>query len=115
MSAFLWTKAGVFPAVLGLLLLLAPAHAGPVRLPNGTTLKKVDFDRHVVSLLGRMGCNSGACHGSFQGKGGMYLSLFGYSPEKDYIALSRDGLGRRLNLADPDRSLILLKPSLQEP
>ncbi|MEO1991706.1 MAG: hypothetical protein ABGW78_07225, partial [Pirellulales bacterium] len=29
-----------------------------------------DFRRHVVPLMGRLGCNGRACHGSFQGQGG---------------------------------------------
>jgi len=41
-----------------------PGCAGP--LPNGTALEEVNFERHVASLLGRLGCNTGACHGSFQ-------------------------------------------------
>jgi hypothetical protein len=82
-------------------------------LPNGAKLEKVDFERHVAPLLGKMGCNAGACHGSFQGKGGFYLSLFGYSPEKDYFALTRDGMGRRVNPSDPDHSLMLLKATGQ--
>ena len=40
--------------------------------------EKPDFRRHVVPLLGRLGCNGRACHGSFQGQGGFMLSLFGY-------------------------------------
>jgi hypothetical protein len=87
--------------------------AETVTLPNGTSLKEVDFERHVAPLLGKMGCNAGACHGSFQGKGGLYLSLFGYSPEKDYQALTRDGMGRRVDVADPDHSLMLLKATAQ--
>src|SRR5207253_11381327 len=51
------------------------------------------------------------CHGSFQGRGGFRLSLFGYEPEKDYAALTREQLGRRVNLANPDASLILMKPT----
>ncbi|HJZ56022.1 MAG TPA: hypothetical protein VKE74_13730, partial [Gemmataceae bacterium] len=54
----------------------------------------IDFERHVVSLLGKAGCGAGACHGSFQGKGGLRLSLFGSEPEKDFIALTRGGGGR---------------------
>jgi hypothetical protein len=102
-------------ALLGVVALAAPAFAGPVRLPNGATLREVNFERHVASLLGRMGCNSGACHGSFQGRGGFRLSLFGYSPEHDYAAFTRDGMGRRVNIGDPDSSLILLKPTAQVP
>jgi hypothetical protein len=94
-------------AVLGLLYLpTAPGQAA--ELP-----RKIDFERHVMGLLGRMGCNSGSCHGSFQGRGGLRLSLFGFDPEKDYQTLTRDLEGRRINRADPDASLLLLKPTGQ--
>ena len=66
-----------------------------------------------MGLFGRMGCNAGSCHGSFQGKGGFRLSLFGYDPDKDYAALTRDGHGRRIDPADPDSSLLLLKATGQ--
>src|SRR5262249_49143179 len=94
-----------------LLLFAAGGRAGPVRLPNGDALRAVDFERHVVALLGRAGCNAGSCHGSFQGKGGFRLSLFSYDPGLDYRSLTRDSLGRRTNPNDPDRSLLLLKPT----
>ena len=74
---------------------------------------RVDFERHVVSLFGRAGCNTGACHGSFQGKGGLRLSLFGYEPERDFRALTHDAGGRRVDTYDPDHSLILLKATGQ--
>ncbi len=95
-------------AVLTGLALSVPAGAA-VPLPNGGRVEKVDFERHVMGLFGRSGCNSGSCHGSFQGKGGFRLSLFGYDPDKDYFALTREALGRRVNPADPDNSLVLLK------
>src|SRR6516165_10190068 len=99
-----------------LLIASAPsAAAGPVALPNGQELREVSFERHVAGLLGRHGCNAGACHGSFQGKGGLRLSLFGYSQEMDYAALTRAALGRRVNVASPDQSLLLLKPTGQVP
>src|SRR5438128_2752824 len=78
-----------------------------------TPVEKVDFERHVMGLFGRMGCNGGSCHGSFQGKGGFQLSLFGYAPDKDYWHLTRGTLARRINPADPDQSLILLKATGQ--
>lgn len=43
-----------------------------------------DFQRHVVPLLGKLGCNGRACHGSFQGRGGFRLSLFGYDFTSDH-------------------------------
>src|SRR5262245_46343103 len=84
-----------------------------VDLPGNAKLDQVDFERHVMGLFGRMGCNAGACHGSFQGKGGFRLSLFGYDPEKDFYALTRDLMGRRVNAQDPDHSLLLLKATGQ--
>jgi hypothetical protein len=103
-----------FLALLTLLLLVAPAPADVV-LPGGERVTRVDFERHVMGLFGRLGCNSGSCHGSFQGKGGLRLSLFGYEPEKDYLALSRDLQGRRIDRGNPDNSLLLLKGTGQVP
>ncbi len=97
------------------LLLVAPAVAiaDEVRLPNGAVVKQVDFERHVMGVFGRMGCAAGSCHGSFQGKGGFRLSLFGYDPDKDFEAIVREGAGRRINATDPDASLLLLKATGQ--
>ena len=80
-----------------------------VPLPTGGTLRQVDFERHVMGLLSKAGCNAGSCHGSFQGKNGFRLSLFGYEPAMDHAALTRDNLGRRVNLLKPDESLLLMK------
>jgi hypothetical protein len=99
-------------AVLLALSLPSPSQAA-VPLPSGGTVKQVDFERHLMGLFGRMGCNAGSCHGSFQGKGGFRLSLFGYDPENDYRALTRDLQGRRLDRVDPDHSLLLLKATGQ--
>ncbi|HYT87240.1 MAG TPA: DUF1549 and DUF1553 domain-containing protein, partial [Gemmataceae bacterium] len=96
-------------AALTAVLLQPAVGRAAVNLPNNTSLERVDFERHIMGLFGRMGCNAGSCHGSFQGKGGFRLSLFGYEPEKDYYALTRDALARRINPVDPDQSLLLLK------
>src|SRR5439155_6105519 len=103
----------MFPRATAILLVLAAtapgAAAESIPLPGGAELRDVDFERHVVSLLSKAGCNTGACHGSFQGKGGLRLSLFGYDPAKDFRALTRDSEGRRVNRYDPDPSVMLLK------
>ncbi|WP_197443157.1 DUF1549 domain-containing protein [Lignipirellula cremea] len=65
-----------------------------------------DFQRHVVPLLGRLGCNGRACHGSFQGQGGFRLSMFGYDFDMDH-----ENLSLRLDLDHPADSLILHKPT----
>src|SRR5579862_9758526 len=101
--------------LLAAVLVLPSAYASgsPVPLPNGVRLEKVDFERHVMGLFGRAGCNSGSCHGSFQGKGGFRLSLFAYDPSMDFNAITRDANGRRINREDPDSSLLLLKATGQ--
>ncbi len=87
------------------------APAGAVELPGGGKVEKVDFERHIMGLMSKVGCNLGSCHGSFQGKNGFRVSLFGYDPEFDHKAIARDNLGRRVNVGAPDDSLFLLKGS----
>ena len=69
-----------------------------------------DFQRHVSPLLGRLGCNGRACHGSFQGKGDFRLSLFGYDFAADHSELMAEG-SSRIDLKNVDESLIIAKPT----
>ncbi len=71
------------------------------------------FTWHVIPMLNRAGCTGGGCHASQFGQAGFKLSLLGYAPEQDYPEIATDRIGRRLNLLEPDRSLFLLKPTLQ--
>lgn len=73
-----------------------------------------DFQRHVLPLMGRLGCNARACHGSFQGQGGFRLSLFGYDFKMDHEALLKEG-SARVNRDDPEASKIIQKPTLAIP
>ena len=63
-----------------------------------------DFQMHIVPLMGRLGCNGRACHGSFQGQGGFRLSLFGYDFDFDH-----EGLMDRIDTDDPRESYALHK------
>ena len=69
------------------------------------------FQHDVQAVLTKRGCNSGACHGALAGKGGLKLSLRGYDTPRDWETLTRQARGRRVELADPGRSLLLTKPS----
>jgi len=69
------------------------------------------FRHDVLPVLSQSGCNSGGCHGALAGKGGFRLSLFGYNPEADHFAMTRELRGRRIELSDPGSSLILTKPT----
>ncbi|HEX7860734.1 MAG TPA: DUF1553 domain-containing protein [Verrucomicrobiae bacterium] len=71
--------------------------------------EEITFRNHVQPVLSKTGCNAGACHGAAAGQNGFRLSLRGYDDEGDYITLTRQALGRRINPADPGRSLLLLK------
>jgi hypothetical protein len=74
------------------------------------------FRRHLVPLLARAGCSARECHGSFQGRGGFQLSLFGSEWDHDFLQLTKskgDEDEIHINAADPQKSLILLKPTMQ--
>jgi len=69
-----------------------------------------DFRSHLVPMMGKLGCNGRACHGSFQGRGGFRLSLFGYDFKADHEQMTK-GDKPRVNLAKPEESLVIRKPS----
>lgn len=69
----------------------------------------VSFERDVMAVLSRAGCNSGPCHGNLNGKGGLKLSLRGEDPVRDWSVLTHDMLARRANAHRPDESLLLKK------
>ena len=85
------------------------------RFSQSTGPEIPDFQRHVMPLVGRLGCNGRACHGSFQGRGGFSLSLFGHDFSADHSALTgtaRSIPGKRINVSQPADSLILQKAGL---
>jgi Protein of unknown function (DUF1553)/Protein of unknown function (DUF1549)/Bacterial Ig-like domain (group 2) len=86
-----------------------------VRVKDSHAAFQWSFRNHVIPVMTKMGCNSGACHGALAGKNGFKLTLRGYAPEVDYDTLTRQSVGRRVSLADPPASLILLKPSFTIP
>jgi hypothetical protein len=91
---------------LAALLALSPA-----TLPAETS----SFLNEVVPLLTRYGCNQGACHGKGAGQNGFRLSLRGYAPDWDHAWITREFSARRINLAAPEQSALLLKPTGKAP
>ena len=69
----------------------------------------VSFRQDIMPILFRAGCNAGTCHGAARGKDGFMLSLFGYDAKGDYHRIVNEMIGRRVNLAVPEQSLLLLK------
>lgn len=113
-------------ASIGAAILLALALNGTARAADDPIVPPVkerfavdtdevpDLQRHLLPLMGRLGCSSRACHGSFQGAGGFRLSLFGYDFQVDHDALLFKDSGR-VNLEEPESSKILTKPTMLEP
>ncbi len=79
--------------------------------PRSLAAAEPSFERDILPIMTRLGCNSAACHGSASGRGGFKLSLFGSRAADDYQSLVFGDAGRRLHLAFPTRSLLLKKPT----
>ena len=84
----------------------------PVTVRRATAEVPVSFSREVVPVLTKAGCNQGACHGAQHGRGGFRLSLLGFDPAFDHDQIVRSAEGRRVVLSDPERSILLAKPTL---
>lgn len=85
----------------------------PLRVSNVQAKKPTAFESEVLVALSKQGCNSGACHGSPSGKGNFRLSLRAFDRELDELTLIREEFGRRVNVLEPHRSLLLQKPTMQ--
>jgi hypothetical protein len=81
----------------------------PVTVEKAAAEHPISFKLDVIPVLTKAGCNSGGCHGASRGKDGFRLSLFGYDPDGDYTKITREQIGRRVNLAIPEESLLLEK------
>ena len=80
-----------------------------VEIKSAQAAELWSFRHDVQAVFTKSGCNMGACHGAQAGKKGFKLALRGYDNQMDYNTLTRQSKGRRVTLADPARSLILLK------
>jgi hypothetical protein len=69
----------------------------------------INFPNQVTPVFTKLGCNGGGCHGKSGGQNGFRLSLLGFEPSEDFEYLVNEAFGRRLSLAAPDHSLLLLK------
>jgi hypothetical protein len=81
----------------------------PVKVKDGLKDRAVSFRLDVMPVFLRGGCNQGGCHGAARGKDGFRLSLFGMDPAGDYTRLTREMIGRRINLAIPEESTLIEK------
>jgi len=76
-----------------------------------SAFKSLSFKNDVLPVMSRAGCNAGECHAKSSGQAGFKLSVFAFDKKSDYREIVKDARGRRVFPADPQRSLILLKPT----
>ncbi|MFT5526601.1 MAG: hypothetical protein ACI9HK_004578, partial [Pirellulaceae bacterium] len=86
-----------------------------VVVKNSESSRPTTFERDVVPILSRFGCNSSGCHGKAEGQNGFKLSVFGFDPNADFNAIAQEGRGRRIFPAAAEQSLLLQKISGQMP
>ena len=84
-----------------------------VKCQNVEHKEDLSFGLHIMPIFTKVGCNTGACHGSSRGQDKFRLSLFGFDPKGDYERLSSEFPSRRINLSVAQDSMILTK-AIQE-
>ncbi|MEM7011674.1 MAG: PSD1 and planctomycete cytochrome C domain-containing protein [Verrucomicrobiota bacterium] len=81
----------------------------PFKVVDSEVYPPTSFKLDVMPVFMRESCDTGECHGSARGQDGFMLSLFGYDPDGDYMRITRQMNGRRINLAIPEESLLVEK------
>jgi hypothetical protein len=77
---------------------------------------RASFVNDVMPVLTKSSCNSGPCHAKAGlGQNGFRLSVLGFEPAEDYEHIVNEARGRRISVAAPDESLLLMKASARVP
>jgi hypothetical protein len=92
-----------------------------------TQARAVEFASDIARIFTRKGCNDTSCHGGVKGRGGFKLSAAGLYPKQDYewivtgggyqvlTAQAAEPRIPRIDRANPEKSLLLLKPTTAVP
>lgn len=98
-----------------------------IRIEGSQAERPFSFPRDIAGIFTRRGCNGSNCHGGVKGRGGFKLSLDAMYPLQDYKWITEGGGFQvlspepkepkipRVNLKEPEKSLLLLKPTLSVP
>lgn len=86
-----------------------------VRVDGTATPRRFHFENDIEPILSRFACNSSGCHGKAEGQNGFKLSVFGFDPLADYVALTKESRGRRVFPEAPEQSLLIRKMAGQMP
>jgi hypothetical protein len=99
-------RSRILPSALSVALFGLAGTAAPC---TATEPAPVSFRNDVLPILGRAGCNAGACHAKQGGQNGFQLTIFSYDPAADHREIVFNANGRRVFPAAPEQSLLLLK------
>jgi Protein of unknown function (DUF1553)/Protein of unknown function (DUF1549) len=104
------------------------AHAqSSVRIEGSRAARPFRFARDIGGILTKRGCNQAACHGGVKGRGGLKLSANALYPKDDYDWITKGGAYQvltaevkgertpRVDLGNPEKSLLLTKPTMIVP
>jgi hypothetical protein len=95
-----------------------------IRIEDSSVVRPVSFAREISGILTKRGCNGAACHGGVKGQGGLKLSASSLYPADDYDWIMKGGAYQvltaeikgarvpRVDLKHPEKSLLLLKPTM---
>ena len=85
--------------------------AVPVVASGFGGLRVPSFKQDIIPIFTKTGCNAGSCHGKLAGQNGFRLSLRGFAPDWDHDYVTKEVSARRVNLAFPEQSLLVQKPT----
>ena len=111
------------------------AHGGILRqagevdgkIEDAGVKQPVTFRREILAIFTTRGCNNATCHGGVKGQGGFKLSANALYPKDDYEWILKGGGYQvltaevkgeripRIDLANAEKSLLLLKPTMTVP
>ena len=98
-----------------------------VSVEESKQARPFSFSRQINGIFTRQGCNDANCHAGVKGQGGFKLSVNAAHPQQDYDWIINGGIYQvltdepgqpripRINLENPEESLILKKATLQTP
>jgi hypothetical protein len=96
-------------------------------IEDAALVEPVTFRREIAGILTKRGCNNATCHGGVKGQGGFKLSANALYPAEDYEWITKGGGYQvltaevkgervpRIHLAEPEKSLMLVKATMAVP
>ncbi len=97
-----------------------------IRVEETLRERPLSFEGSISPIFTKKGCNASSCHGGVKGRGGFKLSLDSLNPREDHKWIVRGGVYQvlttesdpeipRVDVAEPEQSLLLKKPTMRVP